>query len=325
VILLLAAVAIAGWTLLEHGTQSGLARGVSWAGAGLLAAVAAVHRVVPAERLDRMAAGALMSVGGVLLCASLSVLTADTSVAAQSFLALPVLWAASHLRAAGAVLVTGTTLLVDAATLLHLLPVEEALTNLVFFGGVLVLMAAVLGRGAARQEQLVAALQSQARIDALTGLVNRRVFEDALQRMTARRAAPGTALVLIDVDAFKAINDVYGHPAGDEVLVHLAAVLREQVRADDAILSRLGGDELAVLLPACSAEAAERRAEALLAAVRSTPVTRPDGTPRALSISLGVAQLPPHADGLDALYETADSALYEAKRAGRGCVAVAAA
>jgi diguanylate cyclase (GGDEF)-like protein len=272
-----------------------------------------------------MASGALMSVGGVLIGSCLSLLTRDSSAAAQSFLSLPVLWAASHLRTAGLVVVTGTAVLVDTVTLLELLPIGKALTDLVFVAGVLVLMAAVLGRAAARQEQLVAALRSQARIDALTGLVNRRVFEDALRRMTARRKAPGTALVLIDVDAFKSINDAHGHPAGDEVLVHLASVLTEQVRADDAVLSRLGGDELAVLLPGCSAEVAERRAEALLAAVRSAPVTLADGTRLALSISLGVAYLPQQAEGREELYATADAALYSAKRAGRGCVAVAAA
>jgi diguanylate cyclase (GGDEF)-like protein len=324
-ILVLAAVALAGWTLLEHATQSGLARGVSWTAAGLLAGLSVVHRVVPAERLDRAAAGALMCVGGVLLGSCLSLLTRDSSAAAQSFLSLPVLWAASHLRTAGLVVVTATTVLVDTATLLLLLPLREALTDLVFVAGVLVLMAAVLGRAAARQEQLVVALQSQAQVDSLTGLVNRRVFEDALRRTTARRTAPGTALVLIDVDAFKSINDLHGHPAGDEVLVHLAGVLREQVRAEDAVLSRLGGDELAVLLPGCSAEVAERRAEALLEVVRSTPVRLADGTRLGLSISLGVAHLPESADGLERLYETADAALYDAKRAGRGCVAVATA
>jgi diguanylate cyclase (GGDEF)-like protein len=324
-ILLLAAVALAGWALLEHSTQAALARGVCWSAAGLLAAFSAAHRVVPAERLDRMAAGALMSVGGVLLGACLCLLTHDTSAAAQSFLSLPVLWAASHLKTAGVVMVTGTTVLADAGTLLYLLPVREALTNLVFVGAVLVLMAAVLCRAAVRQEHLVAALQAQAQVDTLTGLVNRRVFQDELLRTTARRPAPGTALVLIDVDAFKSINDAHGHPAGDEVLVHLAGVLTEQVRAEDAVLSRLGGDELAVLLPGCSARTAQRRAEALLEAVRSTPLTLTDGTTLALSISLGVAHLPQDADSLEALYETADAALYDAKRAGRGCVAVAAA
>jgi diguanylate cyclase (GGDEF)-like protein len=324
-ILLLAAVAIAAWTLLERSTQSPLASGVSWAVVAVLAGASLLHRVVPAERLDRTAAGAVMSVAGVLLGCCLGVLTHDSSAAAQSFLALPVIWAASHLKTAGVVLVTGTTLLADAATLLHLLPAGQALENLVFFGGVLILLAAVLCRAGARQERLVAALASQARVDSLTGLVNRRVFEDALRRTGAGRAAPGTALVLIDVDAFKSINDRHGHPAGDEVLVHLAGVLREQVRAEDAVLSRLGGDELAVLLPGCSAEVAERRARALLEAVRSTPVRLADGTRLALSISLGVAHLPPHADSLERLYETADAALYDAKRAGRGCVAVAAA
>ena len=99
------------------------------------------------------------------------------------------------------------------------------------------------------QDRLVDALQEQARVDALTGLVNRRSFDEALESALTRPAGAGTALVLIDVDAFKTINDSHGHPVGDAVLVHLAGVLREQIRTDDAVLSRLGGDELAVLLP----------------------------------------------------------------------------
>ena len=93
--------------------------------------------------------------------------------------------------------------------------------------------------------------------------------------------------MLIDVDSFKTINDSHGHPVGDAVLVHLAEVLREQVRTDDAVLSRLGGDELAVLLRDCTPEVAARRAEDLLLAVRSTPLPLPDGTLLSLSISLG--------------------------------------
>ena len=110
-------------------------------------------------------------------------------------------------------------------------------------------MAVMLTRANGLQERLVAALQEQARVDSLTGLVNRRSFDEALESTLTRPVGAGTALVLIDVDSFKTINDSHGHPVGDAVLVHLAEVLREQVRTDDAVLSRLGGDELAVLLP----------------------------------------------------------------------------
>src|SRR4030095_6730090 len=105
-----------------------------------------------------------------------------------------------------------------------------------------------------------AALQEQATVDSLTGLATRRAFDVALETALARSVAGGTALVLIDVDALQAINDSHGHPVGDDVVVHLSTVLRGQVRAEDAVMSRLGGDELAVLLPGCSRDVAVRRA-----------------------------------------------------------------
>lgn len=120
----------------------------------------------------------------------------------------------------------------------------------------------------------------------------------------------------------KAINDSFGHPVGDDVLVHLAAVLRGQVRAEDAVLSRLGGDELAVPLPGRSRQVAVRRAEELHEAVRSTTFTRADGGLLGLSISVGVAHVPQRSTDRRGLYTAADSALYDAKRAGRDRVAV---
>jgi diguanylate cyclase (GGDEF)-like protein len=129
--------------------------------------------------------------------------------------------------------------------------------------------------------------------------------------------------VLVDVDSFKSINDQHGHPVGDDALAHIAGVLRAVVRAGDAVLSRMGGDELAVLLPDCPPDVAVRRANEVLDAVRSTPLALPDGTLLAISVSLGVAHAPTHAEGLEALYAAADAALYAAKRAGRGRVEVA--
>ncbi|WNV77793.1 diguanylate cyclase [Geodermatophilus sp. DSM 44513] len=319
-ILLFSSVAVAAWTVVEAPGSGPATQAVSWTVVLLLAAAAAVHHGVPPGRLDRLGGGAVTALGGVLLVCLLRVLTDDTSAAAFAFLTFPVLWAASHLHGGGVVLVTGAALAADAGTVLLLLPVEQALTDLVFSGAVLVVLAVVLHRAADRQARLVAALREQAGVDALTGLVNRRVFTEALR---SAPAGPGTALVLIDVDAFKTINDVHGHPVGDEVLVHLTAVLREQVRDHDAVLSRLGGDELAVLLRSCSADVAARRAGALLDAVRSAPLTLPDGTRLPVSISVGVAHLPAPAGEVHGLYTAADAALYDAKRAGRGRVAVA--
>jgi diguanylate cyclase (GGDEF)-like protein len=186
-------------------------------------------------------------------------------------------------------------------------------------------MSVMLVRANNKQEELVDALQEQATVDSLTGLVNRRVFDGALEEALTRPVPGGTALILIDVDAFKAINDSHGHPVGDDVLVHLSALLRGNVRADDAVLSRLGGDELAILLPGTPPDVASRRAEELLASVRSTPLALADGTLLSLSISVGVAHAPQRSGNLRALYTAADAALYEAKRAGRGRVSLASA
>ena len=322
-ILVVCAVVVAGLTVFQDIPLSTAATVASWSAVGLLAAASVVCAVVDPHRLDRIGAVAVIAVVGVLLVCTLNLLTHDASAAAQAFLAFPVLCAASHLRRAAVVLVTATAVLGDGVTLFLVLPFEEALTDFVFFGAVLVVMAVMLVRAERTQEQLVTALQRQATVDELTGLVNRRVFDGALESALTSPVAGGTGLVLIDVDAFKSINDSYGHPVGDDVLVHLAGVLRGSVRADDAVLSRLGGDELAVLLPSCTAEVATRRAEELLDAVRSAPLTLPDGTLLSLSISVGVAHLPRSSGDLRALYSAADAALYEAKRGGRGRVAVA--
>lgn len=289
-----------------------------------VAAAACVCRLTPARLLDRYAVTSLIVLSGVALIGGLNLLTRDTSAGAQAFYALPVLWAALHLRSPAVVLVTTAALLTDGITLFLLLPPADALTDLMFFGAVLAVMAALLVRLIGVQERLVAALREQLTVDSLTGLATRREFDRVLAGTLRRPVAGGTALVLIDVDSFKTINDSHGHPVGDDVLVHLATVLRSRVRAADAVLSRLGGDELAVLMPGCGRTTAVQRAEELLDAVRSSPMTLADGQLLALSISVGVAHVPRHSTDRRALYTAADAALYDAKRAGRGRVSVAA-
>ena len=324
-ILAVCAGVVAGLTTFQQATVPPVANVVGWFVVAALTAAAAGCLLLDPLRLDRFGALAVIAVSGVFVVCLLNVLTRDTTAASQAFLAFPVLWAASHLRQGAVILVTGTAVWADCIALFLLLPPTEAATDVVFFGAVLVVMAVMLVRANGVQDRLVDALQEQARVDALTGLVNRRSFDEALESALTRPAGAGTALVLIDVDSFKTINDSYGHPVGDAVLVHLAGVLREQIRTDDAVLSRLGGDELAVLLRDCAADVAARRAEDLLYAVRSTPLTLVDGTMLSLSISLGVAHLPGRSGDLGTLYHEADAALYDAKRAGRGRVAVAAA
>ncbi|WP_448611122.1 GGDEF domain-containing protein [Geodermatophilus sp. URMC 60] len=317
-------VVLALLTTFGPNSVSGATRSASWAGVAALVAVIAVCVLVPADHLDRAGAFAVLGLGGVLLTCVLNVLTDDPSAGGQAFLAFPVLWAASHLRWAAVALVTGAAVVGDGITQLVLQPVEPAVHDLLVVGSVLVVAAVILLRAASMQDRLVSALQRQADVDPLTGLVTRRVLDDALTGALERDpTGDGTALVLLDIDSFKQINDGHGHPVGDDALVHLSGLVRRQVRAGDAVVGRLGGDELALLLPGCTAGTAARRAGELVDTVRASPLPRADGDALPLSISVGVAHAPLHAASVRELYAAADAALYRAKRAGRDRVEVA--
>ena len=148
-------------------------------------------------------------------------------------------------------------------------PWQNAIIDCGYMTAAIVTTAALLTVAEEHRERLISQLERQAAIDPLTGLVTRRVLDDAAQAALSGAASPtGTALILIDVDNFKQINDTYGHPGGDEVLVQLAAALIESARSTD-IVSRLGGDEIALLLPGCSAQSLLRRSNQLLAHLQS--------------------------------------------------------
>ena len=298
----------------------------SWLTAAVLVCLAVSFRVADPARIDRLGGFVFTALVGVALCCGMNWLTRDPSAGAQAFLAFPVLWAGVALHRSAVALVALAAITGDAVVLFHLEPVGNAVSDLSFFGAVLVLMAIMLVRSGETQDRLVALLHEQATVDSLTGLVNRRVLDEALSTALATPTTPqGTALVLVDVDSFKTINDQHGHPVGDDALTHIAGVLRTVVRSGDAVLSRMGGDELAILLPDCPPDIAQRRAAEVLDAVRGEPLVLPDGTVLSLSVSIGVAHAPSHAVGLEELYAAADAALYAAKRAGRNQVQVAAA
>ncbi len=154
--------------------------------------------------------------------------------------------------------------------------------------------------------------------DGLTGLLNRREFDRLLAEEVerARRFARPLALVLLDLDHFKQVNDTHGHPAGDAVLCAAAARLAAELRAVDR-LARFGGEEFAALLVETTPSAALETAHRLVTAVRRESLALPDGTALPLTVSAGVAALPAHATEAAGLIRAADAALYAAKRAGR--------
>ena len=161
-----------------------------------------------------------------------------------------------------------------------------------------------------------------AQTDQLTGLNNRRAFEEALIRALAAPYDEGhtVAVLMIDIDHFKAVNDTHGHARGDAVLCELADRLRAGAREDD-VIARWGGEEFVVLLPGfpCSEEILMRRAEVVRNAVATTPAAADDLT-IPLTVSVGAAL---RSDGLtdpEELLRAADAALYAAKRGGRNRV-----
>ena len=162
--------------------------------------------------------------------------------------------------------------------------------------------------------------------DSLTGLLNRRRFQQELERerKRARRSHGRAAILYIDIDHFKRVNDTYGHKAGDDVLQSIARRLVLRLRDTD-IIARLGGDEFAVLLlDLSSIEDARRIADEIRTAVRSEPVPVAD-TMVPVTISIGIATLGEGEGADDQVLIAADNAMFEAKRSGRDGVSLAAA
>jgi diguanylate cyclase (GGDEF)-like protein len=167
----------------------------------------------------------------------------------------------------------------------------------------------------------LAVAEMRAATDGLTGLPNKRAVTDALKRTFAQAAMTRVplALLLLDLDHFKQVNDQYGHAAGDQVLASVGAALRSVVRAQD-FAGRNGGEEFAVLLPETEIAAALGIAERVRATIAE--LTLP-GSDVPVTVSVGVAGFPDHAGTLERLEQLADAALYVAKLQGRNRVEVA--
>ena len=168
----------------------------------------------------------------------------------------------------------------------------------------------------ARLHQAVAL---QAMSDTLTGLPNRRALDARLENDVQRAARYGHqfAVLMIDLDGFKIINDTFGHGVGDEVLHQYAQFLACSQRSSD-FLARYGGDELMMILPETNMEAAKQVAEHIKDRMTTFEVRLPDGTKRRLSVTGGIAIYPIHAQSASDLLRSADEALYRAKRQQRG-------
>lgn len=188
----------------------------------------------------------------------------------------------------------------------------------ILFGAAGITLAAVLGSliYVWSREERMKKLQREADEDSLSGLRTRRRFEEEVRAAMARasRESNTGALLMLDLDHFKSVNDTYGHPAGDRLIKEVAAVLRRRTREGD-VIGRLGGDEFAVALPTCRPDEASVVAEAIVSAIQGHEPEDPDvGT---VTVSVGVALF-----GIDpmmsyaTLLSEADTAMYAAKDAG---------
>ena len=160
---------------------------------------------------------------------------------------------------------------------------------------------------------------SPSRRDGLTGIFNRPHFMELASSTleNCQVARQEVSLVLCDLDHFKEINDRYGHAEGDAVLKRMVTACQAHLRAAD-IFARVGGEEFCIMLPGCSAEDARERAEQLRIAISNAT----DKSRATISASMGVSATRPSGYELHQLMAHADTALYQAKRAGRDCVVV---
>ncbi len=160
--------------------------------------------------------------------------------------------------------------------------------------------------------------------DQLTGLFNRRHMEDSLAREISRAARHKTSLavIMLDLDYFKRINDTYGHMAGDMVLKEIGRFLQERSRGED-VVCRYGGEEFIIIMPGASLEAAGKRAAELCLAAGGLEIKYRDENLPQITVSLGTAAYPQHGDTVSLLLYKVDKALYQAKQRGRNRVVAA--
>ncbi|WP_328476512.1 GGDEF domain-containing protein [Actinoplanes sp. NBC_00393] len=242
----------------------------------------------------------------------LNLVTKDTTTGAQLFYLWPLLYAASFLSRP---MIIATVLSISAGhagVAFSYMETGPAVNDWIAITVAMAMTAIVVASLVERNDRLREVLQVQAASDSLTGVANRRAFDERL----ARTVAAGTgqfALIMIDVDHFKTINDTWGHATGDRALRTVADALRAAAPAGDHLVARLGGDEFAVLLQAgpLTALGYAEQARNLVLATEDLP----SGPPQ---LSIGIAVLPDHATTAEDLQRVADAALYQAKADGRG-------
>ncbi|MGH3761105.1 GGDEF domain-containing protein [Actinophytocola sp.] len=289
--------------------------------ASILLAALAAHEVVAAfgpRGLSALTVPGSFTVFGILMLAGLMYFSVQAVIVAVGLVLL------SSSRPTLAVLGTKDDNELEALTIALGTVAAILLVNLPAALAIIVVIS-VIGNRIAEVRQL----QVDVRTDPKTGLLNMRGWREGAERALSRveRANGSAAVLMVDLDHFKSINDTWGHPAGDDMLEYVAHALRGATRPSD-IIGRFGGEEFVVLLPEADAGEAEQAGERIRRTISElhVPTTDKRGGPVAITdrtTSIGVAVYPQHAKGLGELLQAADAAVYEAKENGRDQVRLA--
>lgn len=285
----------------------------------LVAIAITVLLVLLGPRLPRRALAPLGPIGVALIAVSLAA-TPGAGDGAVLYM-WPVMWTTFFFGRRGAVVVVACVGVAHAITLLALPAASSYPGRWVDVMVSVSVVAAVILMLLRRNDMLIDQLAEEARTDALTGLLNRRGFDELalLELAHARREARPIAVVMFDIDYFKRVNDEWGHETGDRVLVRIGELLAMHSRDID-VAARVGGEEFVVLLPGCNSLDAELFAERIRGALATDGS---EGLP-SVRVSAGVmAAFAPN--DVEALLAGADAALYSAKRAGRDRIVVSGA
>ncbi len=290
----------------------------SFAIAPVLVSIATtVLLVAIGPRLPRWALAALGPLGVAMIAYALSA-TIGAGDGAVLYM-WPVLWTTFFFGRRGAIAIVAWVGVAHAVTLLALPAASSYPGRWVDVMVSVTVVAIVIMTLVHRNDLLLTQLADDARTDALTGLLNRRGFDEhaAVELAHARREGRPVAVVTFDIDYFKRINDEFGHEIGDRVLARIGELLATQSRDID-VAARFGGDEFVVLLPGCTSAEAELFAER----VRSALVAEQPAELPTVPVSAGIlSALEPRS--IETMLQGADSALYNAKRAGRDRTVVA--
>jgi diguanylate cyclase (GGDEF)-like protein len=293
-------------------------RGVVPATVGAIAAVLGLYCVLRSDRVPAWALPLMPALGTVMIATS-SYLSRTVTDGNELLYIWPVLFSAYFMPIRLAAANTALIALVYPPIALSILGVD-GVTPSVYLIGTSIITLAIVASLRRRIADLLAAAALEARTDGLTGLANRRSWDEGLERELERQHHLGIPLsvMMIDLDRFKLLNDTAGHAAGDAALVGVANLLRGQVRRGD-LLARVGGEEFAYALPDCG----PAHASALAGRIRAAVETGSAAWPTPITVSIGVASLPKHATTGAEVMAAADAALYAAKAGGRNTVRTA--